>query len=63
MTEITSFKKNKQEKPQDLLRILVLGSVKIIVSVLSFRNWYDSEMGFVIRFPILSTRGRIIPVA
>jgi RND family efflux transporter MFP subunit len=34
MTEITSFKKNKQEKPQGLLRILVLGSVKIIISVL-----------------------------
>jgi len=34
MTEITSVKKNKQEKPHGLLRMLVLGSVKILVSVL-----------------------------
>jgi RND family efflux transporter MFP subunit len=34
MTEITSFKQKKQEKPRGLLRILVSGSIKILLSVL-----------------------------
>jgi len=34
MTEITSVKQNRQEKPHSILRMLVLGSIKILVSVL-----------------------------
>ncbi len=34
MTEIASVKQNRQEKPNSVLRMLVLGSIKILVSVL-----------------------------
>ena len=34
MTEITSVKQNRQEKPHSVLRMLVLGSIKILVSML-----------------------------
>ena len=34
MTEITSVKQNKQEKPHGVLRMLVFGSIKILLSVL-----------------------------
>jgi RND family efflux transporter MFP subunit len=34
MTEITGFKQNKQEKPHGVLRMLVFGSIKILLSVL-----------------------------
>lgn len=34
MTEIASVKQNRHEKPHSVLRILVLGSIKILLSVL-----------------------------
>jgi len=34
MTEITNIKQNRQKKPPSVLRILVLGSIKLLVSVI-----------------------------